>query len=73
MLRKCIFITAAFIALFATHANCAQALDTPDIKSRMTSQGADPAYLNSESFSKFLTNELIRWGKVVKSSGATLD
>jgi tripartite-type tricarboxylate transporter receptor subunit TctC len=51
----------------------AQALDTPDIKSRMTSQGADPAYLNSESFSKFLGSELVRWAKVVKASGATLD
>jgi tripartite-type tricarboxylate transporter receptor subunit TctC len=51
----------------------AQALDTPDIKSRMTSQGADPAYLNSESFSKFLGSELVRWEKVVKASGATLD
>jgi tripartite-type tricarboxylate transporter receptor subunit TctC len=50
-----------------------QALDTPDIKSRMTSQGADPAYLNSESFSKFLGSELARWEKVVKASGATLD
>jgi tripartite-type tricarboxylate transporter receptor subunit TctC len=51
----------------------AQALDTLDIKSRMTSQGADPAYLNSESFSKFLSSELVRWEKVVKASGATLD
>jgi tripartite-type tricarboxylate transporter receptor subunit TctC len=39
----------------------------------MTSQGADPAYLNSESFSKFLGSELVRWEKVVKASGATLD
>jgi tripartite-type tricarboxylate transporter receptor subunit TctC len=54
-------------------ADFAQALDTPDIKSRMTSQGADPAYLNSESFSKFLGSELVRWEKVVKASGATLD
>ena len=36
-------------------------------------QGADPAYLNAEQFTKFLTAEMPRWAKAVKDAGAKLD
>ena len=50
-----------------------QVLETPDIRSRMTAQGADPAYLNSEQFGAYLTGEMPVWAKAVKDSGAKLD
>ena len=36
-------------------------------------QGADPAFLGSEDFAKFLAAELPRWAQAVKASGAKLD
>ena len=39
----------------------------------MITQGADPAFLGSEDFSKFLTTELPRWATAVQKSGAKLD
>jgi tripartite-type tricarboxylate transporter receptor subunit TctC len=50
-----------------------QVLATPDIRSRMISQGADPAFLGSEDFGKFLAAEMPRWAEAVKKSGAKLD
>ncbi len=48
-------------------------LDTPDVRSRMVTQGADPAFLGADDFSKFLAAEMPRWAKVVKDSGTKLD
>ena len=50
-----------------------QVLNDPDIKSRMVTQGADPAFLGSEDFGKFLAVETPRWSAAVKASGAKLD
>lgn len=48
-------------------------LDSPDIRQKMVAQGADPAFLGSEEFTKFLAGELPRWAQAVKDSGAKLD
>jgi tripartite-type tricarboxylate transporter receptor subunit TctC len=50
-----------------------QVLAMPDIRSRMIAQGADPAFLGSEDFTKFLAAEMPRWAEAVKQSGARLD
>lgn len=50
-----------------------QTLETPDIRNKMISQGADPAYLNPEQFTRQLQQELPRWADAVKRSGAKLD
>jgi len=50
-----------------------QVLATPEIRNRMVSQGADPAFLGSEDFGKFLAAEMPRWADAVKRSGARLD
>jgi tripartite-type tricarboxylate transporter receptor subunit TctC len=51
----------------------AQVLNQADIRQRMTSQGADPAFLPAEDFSKFLAAEMPRWADAVLRSGAKLD
>ncbi len=48
-------------------------LDNPEIRSRMVQQGADPAFLGHEDFSRFLAAEMPRWAQAVKTSGARLD
>jgi tripartite-type tricarboxylate transporter receptor subunit TctC len=48
-------------------------LQMPDVRNRMVSQGADPAFLGSEDFAKFLASEMPRWAEAVKKSGAKLD
>jgi tripartite-type tricarboxylate transporter receptor subunit TctC len=48
-------------------------LETPDIRTKMVSQGADPAYLGADDFAKFLGAEMPKWAKAVKDSGAKLD
>jgi len=48
-------------------------LAQPEVRSRMTDQGADPAFLVADDFAKFLGTELARWSEVVKKSGAKLD
>jgi tripartite-type tricarboxylate transporter receptor subunit TctC len=50
-----------------------QVLTTPEIRSRMLTQGADPAFLGSEDFAKYLASEMPRWAEAVKKSGAKLD
>jgi tripartite-type tricarboxylate transporter receptor subunit TctC len=48
-------------------------LESADIRSRMVTQGADPAFLGSDEFARFLAGEMPRWAKAVKDSGAKLD
>ena len=50
-----------------------QIMNSPDIKTRMVTQGADPAFLGSDEFAQFLSLEMPRWADVVKKSGAKLD
>ena len=50
-----------------------QVMNNSDIKNRMVSQGADPAFLGSEEFAAFLAAETPRWAQAVKASGARLD
>jgi len=48
-------------------------LAQPDIKNRMVSQGADPAFLGPDDFARFLVTEMPRWATAVQQSGARLD
>lgn len=48
-------------------------LETPEIRSRMVAQGADPAFLGPEDFTRYLGAEMPKWAKAVKDSGARLD
>lgn len=48
-------------------------LTQPDLRQRMITQGADPAFLGAEDFAKFLAAEMPRWADAVQKSGAKLD
>ena len=50
-----------------------ETLESPDVQKKMIEQGADPAYLNADQFTKFLAIEMPRWAKVVNQAGAKLD
>ena len=50
-----------------------ETLESPDIQKKMIDQGADPAYLNADQFSKYLAAEMPRWARAVKQAGAKLD
>ena len=50
-----------------------QVLTQPDLRARMVAQGADPAFLGSADFGRFLAEETPKWRKAVKDSGARMD
>lgn len=50
-----------------------KALASEEVRTRMISQGADPAYLDAAAFSTYLKTELGRWGTAVKKAGVKLD
>ena len=49
------------------------ALESPDVRGKMISQGADPAFLDADGFARFLDAEMPKWAKAVKDSGAKVD
>ncbi|MEQ1657489.1 MAG: tripartite tricarboxylate transporter substrate binding protein [Hylemonella sp.] len=50
-----------------------QVMTQPELRSRMISQGADPAFLGADDFANFLGAEMPRWAAAVQKSGARLD
>jgi tripartite-type tricarboxylate transporter receptor subunit TctC len=50
-----------------------QVLQLPEVRNRMITQGADPAFLGADDFAKFLAAELPKWATAVQASGAKLD
>ncbi len=50
-----------------------QVLALPEIRNRMITQGADPAFLGADDFARFLAAEMPRWAAAVQKSGAKLD
>ncbi len=50
-----------------------QVLAMPEVRNRMITQGADPAFLGADDFAKYLTAEMPRWADAVGKSGAKLD
>ena len=54
-------------------ATAPETLESPEIQKRMIDQGADPAYLNPDQFTKYLAAEMPKWARAVKQAGAKLD
>jgi len=52
------------------HAEATKAIAAPDIRNRMTPEGAEFVGDTPEQFTAFLRTEIVKWGKAVKASGA---
>ncbi|HEX5688013.1 MAG TPA: tripartite tricarboxylate transporter substrate binding protein [Ideonella sp.] len=50
-----------------------KALNQPELRKRMSDEGADPAGGTPELLAALIKDEIPRWGKVVKDSGAKID
>ena len=50
-----------------------KALQNPDLRKRLGDEGADPAGGTAEQFAALIKDDIPRWGKVVKESGARVD
>lgn len=50
-----------------------KALQQPDLRKRLSEEGADPVGGTAEQFTALMRDDIQRWGKVVKESGAKLD
>jgi len=48
-------------------------LNTPEVKARFARQGADVVSSTPAEFGAFIKTEIVKWTKVVKVSGATVD
>jgi len=47
--------------------------NTPDVKDAWAKQGAVPMHMSAEEFGKFMEQDIQKWAKVVKFSGARVD
>ncbi len=55
------------------HQETAKALQSPELKEQWSALGAEAGGQSPEAFAKFIGEEIDKWGKVVKESGARLD
>ena len=50
-----------------------RAMRLPDVAQRLAGDGVEAVSMTPEQFAKYLHQEIAKWGKVVKQSGATVD
>lgn len=50
-----------------------KALADPGLKKKLSDQGADVAGSSADQFGKLIRDDMVRWGKIVKESGAKVD
>jgi tripartite-type tricarboxylate transporter receptor subunit TctC len=50
-----------------------KALNDAELKEKLISRGADPIPGSTEQFASFLRDEIAKWGRIVKASGARAD
>jgi tripartite-type tricarboxylate transporter receptor subunit TctC len=55
------------------HAEINRAVLDADVRQRLSAQGAEPLGGSSEEYATYIRSEIVRWAKVVKDAGATLD
>jgi tripartite-type tricarboxylate transporter receptor subunit TctC len=48
-------------------------LKQPELRKKLSEEGADPAGGTPEQFAALIKDDIVRWGKVVKESGARID
>jgi tripartite-type tricarboxylate transporter receptor subunit TctC len=48
-------------------------INSPDVQKKLLELGAEPVANSSEDFTAFVKTEVVKWGDVVKKSGAKVD
>jgi tripartite-type tricarboxylate transporter receptor subunit TctC len=51
------------------HTAIVAAVELPEIRERLASQGVDPQHNTPDAFSKLLATEVERWAKVIQRAG----
>ena len=55
------------------HEHMMKALDAKDVQDKIANEGADRTPSTPEAFKALLVTEMVKWGQVVKDSGAKVD
>jgi len=55
------------------HDAIVKSLNDAELREKLVSRGADPIPSSSEQFAAFLKDELAKWGRIAKESGAKID
>ena len=55
------------------YAEISRIVKLPEIRDRFLALGAEPAGTTPDQFAAFFRNEVAKWAKVVKESGAQID
>ena len=55
------------------NSDIAAILGAADLKERLATLGAEPGSMSTEAFARYVREEITKWAKVVKESGATPD
>ena len=55
------------------NADVAAILNSPDLKERLAGLGAEPGAMAVDAFGRYVRDEITKWAKVVKDSGASVD
>ena len=55
------------------NANIQKIVNAPDVKETWAKQGAVPMHMSPDEFGKFIEQDIQKWAKVVKFSGAQID
>jgi tripartite-type tricarboxylate transporter receptor subunit TctC len=48
-------------------------LKMPDVQKRFTELGAEPGKISGDAFGKYLADETVKWAKIIRASGVTMD
>jgi tripartite-type tricarboxylate transporter receptor subunit TctC len=51
------------------HGEIVRALNSPDLRERLISQGADPVGNTPEQYTAYIQNEIAKWAKVIRAAG----
>lgn len=55
------------------NAEVARWLESPDVRTRLATEGAEPGKLSLDQLAAFIRTDAARWAKVIKASGATAE
>jgi tripartite-type tricarboxylate transporter receptor subunit TctC len=61
------------LAITALNAALRKVIQTPEIRKRLVSEGSIPLGASLGEFGDYLRNEIVKWGRVVRVSGARVD